>query len=330
MTEEITNGKNLGEFLTTIPGYVDKVDESIGRLRLNFEKTKQLLDKEVSNENFNEAFQNFYDIISVIPLLKNFISIPQIVRARPNYNGEMFKVKSDISYNLKNQDRITLGRFNRQFEPMFYGSLPVESSQLDYTMSCALECCKELIDQLNPPSIQDFTVSSWIVEKKFEVVNLCFNEKHLKNNESLKQSVEEYLNAITAYLSLKSSEFIKEFLMFYSELSSKLVISDRFYYVLTALFVAVRYYYKTVEKQRVYGLIYPSAMTESEGLNIVLTRYAVDNFLKLDKVIMYRYFLERSNNTFIAYPCSDMVKVIGESFDITGFIPQGRTGHGYF
>jgi hypothetical protein len=313
---------DLGEIITEHSGYTQHVDTHVDALKLNFEKTKFLLTQDVSDDNFNEAFQNFYEIVKIIPLLKNTITIPQIVRARRNENGKMFTEKSDLSYNLKRNDLINLGRFNRKYEPLFYGSLPVENSKLDYVLACALECCKELADQNNLLLLQDFSISGWIVEKQFDVVTLCFDQKHLVYNPSLKDAVDGYLKAITDNFSVRSAEFIKTFLTFYSELSGQPAIGDRTYYVLTALFVAIRYYYKTIEKSRIFGLIYPSAMTESVGLNIVLTRHAVDNFLRLDKVVMYRYALELHTKTYFAQPCSGMVKVKGDTFVMPGFIPQ--------
>jgi hypothetical protein len=316
---------DLRQIIASYPGYAEHIHSSISELQGEFEATKKLLLKNLSDENFNAAFQSFYKIVRIIPLLKSVISIPQIVRGRPNYNGEIFSEKSDISYNSKRPDLIKLGRFNRVFEPLFYGSLPVESSKLDYVLACALECGKELTDQHNPPQVQDFTIGAWVVETPFDVVTMCFNDKHLIHNPSLKEAVDGYMEAITTELSSKASDFIKEFLFFYSNLSSQMSIDEKSYYVLTGLFVAVRYYYKTVEKSKIYGLIYPSATTESEGLNIVLTRHAVDNHLRLDKVVMYRYFLEKSSKTYIAHPCSDLVRVKGDKFVIPNYIPQGNS-----
>lgn len=314
----------ISEILKEHPEYPKMVDDAIDNLEIRFERTKYLLTQPVSDDNFNEAFQNFHEIIKVIPLLKNEITIPQIVRARPNYEGEMFTEQGQLSYNIACPKKIQLGRFNRKFEPLFYGALPVENSKVDYVMTSTLETCKELIDQDRPPKVQDLTISAWLVEKPFDIVNLCFNDKHLVKNLSLKESVDGYLKGINEHFTSRSSKFIKEFLFFYSDLSGQLCLDGKSYYVLTALFVAIRYYYKTTEKTRIYGLIYASAMTESEGLNIVLTRYAVDNFLKLDKVLIYRYLFEASTKTYMIYPCSKMAKVENGAFEITEFIPQGK------
>ena len=316
--------QDLKKLIAKNPTYPKFVEDKIDAMRKNFEIAKHLLNQRVSDDNFNSAFQSFYEIINTIPLLKNSITIPQIARARANFNGELFTQKSEISYNLKNQHKIELGRFNRKGEPLFYGSLPVENSKVDYIMACALECCKELIDEETSPDVQDFTISGWIVEKPFDVITMCFDKKHLEKNPSLKLAVDGYISSITEAFNSDTSGFIKEFMHYFSGLSSRLCKNDNSYYVLTALFVAIRYYYKTVEKQKILGMIYPSAMTESEGLNIVLTRYAVDNFLRLDKVVMYRYYLEKNEHKYIAYPCSKMAKVIGDSFSIPDYTTQAK------
>jgi hypothetical protein len=96
------------------------------------------------------------------------------------------------------------------------------------------------------------------------------------------------------------------------------------YQVLTPMFIAMKYYSETFNKELIYGLIYPSAMSLAKGLNVVLTRDAVKQFLRLDKVVMYRYCLVKpERKTWIADKCSDIVKVKGHKFRITGYIPPG-------
>ena len=61
-------------------------------------------------------------------------------------------------------------------------------------------------------------------------------------------------------------------------------------------------------------------MTLAQGLNIVLIRDAVEQFLRLDKVVMYRYKLNPVLRTWTADKCSDIVKVKGDNFTITNYI----------
>lgn len=236
----------------------------------------------------------------------------------------MFSEEWEISYNKKFANYIQLGRFNREAEPLFYGSLPVESKHQDYVLSCALECCKELSDPVNPVDVQDITIGGWLVKEPFNVINLCFDEKHLSYNPSLKEATQKYLAMIRNDFALATSNFIFDFLKSFSELSRTIKSSDSHYYITTALFVAIRWHYKHREKNIVYGLIYPAAMSEAKGLNIVLTRKAVDLFLQLDKVVMYRYCIFKPERTsYIAEPCSALAKVDNNKFTITNYRPKG-------
>lgn len=89
------------------------------------------------------------------------------------------------------------------------------------------------------------------------------------------------------------------------------------YFLSTALFCTIRAHYENmiVISENVYGMIYPSSMTNQQGLNIVLIPEAVDKFLKLAQVCMYR--VKRSNEnpkSFNSFPYSDLVKVIDRQF----------------
>ncbi|SDL86078.1 hypothetical protein [Pedobacter antarcticus] len=65
-------------------------------------------------------------------------------------------------------------------------------------------------------------------------------------------------------------------------------------------------------------------MTEAKGLNIVLTKEAVDSFLTPDKIGMYRFILV--DNTYLAEPFADAVDIKDGKFIITGFvrIPENK------
>lgn len=316
--EELRNHPNL---IKDVNGNVSmlwqKFDNIISMRKVDFNDAD--IDTKV-----NEVFQNFVEIIKFVPLMATYIEIPQVVRARANFNGEMFTNQGQISYNTECPGRIAFGRFNQKGEPLFYGSLPTESKNVDYVLSCALECCKELTAGDQDFSYRDITVGGWLVNSAFPAVNLCFDEGHLNENPSLKVEMQKYLGIIEECFSKEATDFIKAFLHYFSELSGTLATSDFHYIATTALFHAIRYYYSEIVNEPKYGLIYPGAMSEKKGLNIVLTRDAVDRFLTLDKVVMFRYNLVKpENNKYVAYPCSDMVHPIDRQFSITNFVVPG-------
>jgi len=183
--------------------------------------------------------------------------------------------------------------------------------------------------EYNAPDIQDVTIGGWMIEKPFNVVILCFDEKHLAENPDLKLAVDNYLTDIYKYFSAEAAEFIEDFFRYFSELSRTIMDENECYKILVPFFVAIRdyadkYEYVTNEntKEPIYGMIYPSAMTLAKGLNIVLTRDAVKKFLRLDKVVIYRYALNSALTIWVADKCSDIIKVKGHKFTITGYVPR--------
>jgi len=271
-------------------------------------KNRSFIDTDI-DESVNAVFQNFISIVKLVPLMAVVIDIPQVVRGQKNTKGEpVFSTKSRISYNRSRMNLIEFGRFNRKGEPLFYASLPTETTNVDYVLSCALECCKELTAEIRNYKFQDITVGGWLVKDPFPVINLCFDDEHLKENPALRTEVHNYLDIIAECFSPEASKFIKSFLYYFSELSGTLAESDFHYFAPTALFCAIRYYYENVVEEPKFGLIYPGAMSDKKGLNIVMTCEAVDRFLKLDKIVMYRYCPVYGGRTdCIAEPCSDIV-----------------------
>jgi hypothetical protein len=324
---------DLAAALISNPAYVKRVNEGIDKLREHFAVVKSYLNQPLSDDNFDDAFKRFLDMFDLIPILKVKLPMPQIVRGRPHYPGDpLCDQRWQVSYNWRFQHKIKLGRFNQIAEPLFYASLPTESDEMDYVLSCALECCKELSIEYGTPDVQDITVSGWMIEKTFNVVILCFDDLHLSQNHDLKKSVYSFLETIHTHFSKEAAAFIEEFFRYFSELSRTIMDDNACYKILVPFFYAIRFYADNYHYQTeadtpepIFGMIYPGAMSMAKGLNVVLTREAVKKFLRLDKIVMYRYFLVKPERTrWIADKCSDIIKVRGHKFKITNYIPQGR------
>jgi RES domain-containing protein len=295
------------------------IHESLPELETEFAKIQTLFDHDVSNERFSVAINCFYYIFDFIPLMSLELrpGQMQLFRSRPNKKNELFSKQTDISYNSTNPEIIQAGRFNQPGKAAFYASLPVQKGKVEASGSACLETCKGLTDQENPVDLIDFTIGRWDVIKPFHVVNICFAEDHLQYSPDLGYAVASFFDNIKKTLSPESFAFVHRFLIFFSEMSGRQSLQQREYYILTAFYFALGCYYKDKKQEDVYGLIFPSAATERNGLNIVMTPEAVDLHLELDVVMMYRYF--RSDKIFVADRCSDMVKAKDGEFSITGF-----------
>jgi hypothetical protein len=299
------------------------VNRNVPALQKKFENIQRLLSLPVTDERFSEAINNLHFIIDKVPLMVTYIEPTHIARARANY-GTLFQHEHEISYNSINPELTPAGRFNRPGEGFFYGGLRVDNPETDHLLACSLESCKELIDPDNPPAIQDMTLGRWVVSERFPVVNLCFNETHLSGNKVLREATNDYLAEIESHFNQQAASFIQSFMTFFSDLSC-LKDPGNGYYILNALNYAILYYYSETYHVIVPGIIYPSAMSESKGLNIVMVPPAVDHLLVLDKVIMYRFFLVKGTKNYVSYDCSDLVDVVHNKFTIQNYRPIGST-----
>ncbi|MCJ8211860.1 hypothetical protein MUY27_19225 [Mucilaginibacter sp. RS28] len=302
------------------------VNDNLSSLQKKLETVKRLLTQPVDNARFNEAINAIYFIIDKLPLMVTRLNVgTHIFRARPNY-GKLYSKKQDISYNIENVDKISAGRFNRPLEPLFYGSLRVNNPKIDPVLHCSLEACKQLKDQINPPAIQDLTIGCWINKGLLPVINLSFDEKHLAGNADLRQATDNFKAKTDKFFSPAASKFIFKFMEFFSELACSVNKDESSYFIMNAYLFAIRYYYANERNTAIPGVIYPSAMTDNHGLNMVLVPQAVDYFLELQYVYMQRFFLPKGSKTYISYPCSELIKVADEKFNFARVRPYILNG----
>lgn len=315
--------RDLGEYKSLMESLHNRLED----LESEFKKIQTLFDIDVSDDNFNVAISSFYFIFDVVPLMSLTMKPDEIdlFRARVNQKNVLFDSASEISYNRARPDLIEAGRFNQPKQPVFYASLPVEKGKVVPYLAACFETCKGLIDKDNLVNLLDFTIGRWKVTQPFHVINLCFDPEHLQYSPSLNFAVQSYFNGLASHMSVEAFAFVKRFLGYFSEMSGRQSLQKREYYILTALFYAIRFYYKKHYEQDVYGLVFSSAATEKNGLNVVVMPDAADNCLELDVIIMYRFF--RDDKTFVADKCSDMVRAVNGTFNITGFqqIPDRKS-----
>lgn len=295
------------------------LDQNVSKFYGYFKDITSLLFEPAIDKNYNEDFQNFVKIFDCLPLMTTKLNKDiSVIRARPNYNGKLYTNQSEISYHPEPHE-IKAGRFNAPGVPIFYGSLPVPENDLNFSLTGCIESCKALISQDNPSELQDMTIGLWRLNEVMPVVNLCFDERHLATNPSLKEATIKYFELLSENYSKEDYEFILSFLGYFSKLSSTNMKNDECYYILSALFAAIRYYY--IEKMKVpfTGVIFPSCATEGIELNTALVPQAVEHCLTLRKVVMYRFVLDKSKNEYKSLPCSDLIDVKNKIFKITNY-----------
>ena len=280
-----------------------------------------VVNKPLSDSNFEKAAQIFYDLASHVPLMKQILPAGlRIVRTRLNEENELFRFKHQISYR-RNSEGLSAGRFNLPNQAMFYGALPVDNPNTNQMIAATLECCKELIDEDNVKAVRDFTIGAWYTIKPLNLLNLCFDRQHLVGNQELRKSVDEYVNILRRNCSQEVTTLILSVTGTLSQISKERDPIDmtRIYFLLNAFRIAVDKYYDEIMKSPVDGIIYPSAMTESKSLNIVLKPSVVDDSLKLSKVVMQRFTLV--GKEYFSVPCSELLNVSGDEFEFKRYVP---------
>lgn len=234
--------------------------------------------------NFHYIYDKCIRLYSGMPICGIEVTEHAIMRARQNFHGEIFSHQYEISYIKQCPNPTLLGRFNRPKESLFYGSLPLESTNADFTVTAVAETCKDLFNHESHGMSFDFTIGFWRI-KPFFAICLCLEDKHLKSNERMKNITSNFCANITASCNNLTSTFILDCWRFLSDLCT--IKDSRAYLILTAWFCAVRTIYQYDEFD-VNGIIYPSSGTDSNGLNIVLLPETVDNYLFLESVTMFR------------------------------------------
>lgn len=292
--------------------------EDIEIFSSTLENIKTYISKEINQENFQSLCDLWLIIIHKIPFPAIPIDTHWLLRARPNFNDEIFVEETDISYNTKNIEEIVLNRFNRPQESVFYATLPSDE-QTKFIAGVSLECCKDLITEERIEPIQYFTFGMWHLKETFPVLNLCFEEKALSKHPGLKKVVDGYLKAFEKDFPETDFSFIKYCWSFLSKLASTRHIKDQQYFITTAFFCTLREYYKVHFNDSINGIIYPSSMVNSESINIVLMPESVDKYLYLKEAFMYKFAKESDDKkSYKCGACSLVSQVTNLKLNIRG------------
>ena len=290
--------------------------EDAAQIPLVMEKIKAFQSGELSNQVFDELCGHCWWLISKIPLPMHFVDSTFIVRSRENLNGETFSEQWQISYHSRDFHTIGAGRFNRPQEPMFYGALKGNDHKGDNVPTATLESCKRILDPEDISPFYDFTLGKWMVTKHFHVINLLYQKETMENNPHIAEYLEKYFAVWEEKFSKEVSEQVRRYMSFFSLLAATKKPTTNDYFISNAFWATVREYYKRIDNSDMLGIVYPSWITEFNGVNIVLTPFAVDNYLHLEGVGMYRYARDKINpKEFWCGPLiDDLVEVIDGRF----------------
>lgn len=257
----------------------------------------------------------FYGYLNRLPTFGHTIE-DRVIRGRLNESEEDFFKVSQLSYNTECPERIKIGRFNRDKQPMFYGTIPNGNTSSNPGVTSCVESLPDIVSENGIHGYRDFTVGIWKVHSPFDVVDLTFDQD--ENNPFRKRIDELIINQVLSSSQEHVSKIVFEFWTYVSELCSNKSTSPFDYVLSNTLFDSInRCSYK--DKPKVKGLLYPSSRTDRKGTNIVLYPEVVDEYLKLDSVLVYRIFRRPNEKTYDIHPICHPIKIMGPEFKITRF-----------
>lgn len=221
-----------------------------------------------------------------------------IERARINRPGEIFYCEKDISFRTDYENIKTYGRANSIHQSLFYGS--IESDIIRHPRMINLIETSQIFRDLDKVNVDkaDFimTVGKWRIKHEIEVVEIVFNENSIQNSKDVKKSYDTHIDKLAKDYPENIEQF-KLILEFFSNQFAKKEIERDTDYMLSVAYANFAINYKNF-----HGLKYPSVKSDYQGHNVVLTPIAVEEFLELETVTMFR--ITKEGKTTLISPVS--------------------------
>jgi hypothetical protein len=214
-----------------------------------------------------------------------------IDRVRVHKNPEeIFTKEDDISY-IHDQEIIdkyvTYGRANAEKQAVFYGA--VETDEIKQPRVVAYFETSEILRELEKHDniTEYFTVSRWRVLEDIEIIEMIFSEEALAKSAYTNRSFDHQLKQYAHLPNAK--EYAEQGTFFSNEFSRTDVKKGEAHkYKITSAYA--NYIWNNTGIQ---GITYPSVQSDFKGQNIALLPNAVDKYLKLETVGLFKF--ERVN-----------------------------------
>jgi hypothetical protein len=251
----------------------------------------EFLTRESTNPDlYSLLYAKFFNLIYKIPFAVYRKKPGNVVfRSRQNLNGEIFENAKQITYPPK--ELVTeYGRANFPHEPIFYGCIPDQGTKneksIDAYNACILETDKELLSDISGDFKKVYTVGKWdVTESQTNFVYLPFSHKAFLKNAMIKDIANRFAECM---YHLYPREEVEEIIIpFQKYVSFKFSASktNKNDYILTNAFKNALLN-QNVHGNKLDGIIYSSSMTDCDAINVALTPQFVDDFLKLNKIVM--------------------------------------------
>lgn len=228
-----------------------------------------------------------------------------IERGRINNQKDIFNSEFEISYRTDTGNIKEFGRANKPYQSRFYGSMPSPEIKMP-----TIVLFSELVEQFNERTLSDYdvtmTIGRWFVKEDFEVADICFSENYFEVGD-LKNRFDYWIEK-TKDTDLNNEDF-KNLLFFFSNEFSKTHLKSHFDYKLSCLYTDIAIY-----MNKLNGVSYPSVKTDYKANNIVLDPRAVEKYLELREVAVFRFIIENKKPLVIQTHYSDKLGPLNSSF----------------
>ena len=254
----------------------------------------------ISSKELTASVQN---LIRQTPLAFHKLDIPFIVRTcvlEPNeYCNHIYR----CSFN-PDCTKIPLQRCNYEKQQVFYGTIPGGMLNLsDAAQSAFLETCFDRIKD-DPTFTNRFIVATrWNLKNSPYLWSLPFNEGSTELNQHFKFLYSQYdnilkessLNEVEYNHNKAKARFIS--ILFWTNENKKLV-----YRVTSTFFNEICGLLNPLLPEKIDGLIYPSANTKGEGMNIALVKdFITEENIECSHAVLYAYKRDPKNPKSISF-----------------------------
>lgn len=230
-----------------------------------------------------------------------------IERGRIHKENEiLFYSEYDISYRT---DLGNIDKFNRASKPhtsRFYGAIPSDDIKMARIVLFS-ELDKKFRDNDLSDHCATMTVGRWIVQKDFEVADIVFSDSFI-NSQQISDRFKFWANRLIDH-KIGEENYVKLLKFFSDEFSKTNIATDHDYKLSTA------YSDFAIHANDFNGVMYPSVRSDYKGINIVLTNQAVEKYLKLEKVSVFKYKVENSKSILIPEMFSKDLGPLNTRFD---------------
>lgn len=243
----------------------------------------ELNELNLQDVSYDYIFQKLATELKFIPFVTAILKKGHYIeRGRINGQEQVFNSEYELSYRKDNENITKFGRANRPNQSMFYGA--IKSEFIEYPRIVNLFEISGLFRDGDLTSDGEFilTVGKWKIKEDFEVVEIVFDKKTMERIPEIKKAFEYHLANLKKDFPDKIEEFSAVLEFFSNEFAKKGITSDNDYKI------SAVYTNMAIENRGHNGVIYPSVRTEGQGRNVVLSIEAVDKYLELKKVAMFK------------------------------------------